>query len=133
VTLTGIAWVGGTPGGYDMAMDEAADSAPAAPSVAPTRLSTDDLRALMARVRWQSERLRDRLAETAAHVAVVEEHAATVFDGIAEHRGPGSDASESARRARRVAAVERRMARAYRAGHRPAETFHDLLRDTPPQ
>jgi hypothetical protein len=29
--------------------------------------------------------------------------------------------------------VERRMARAYRAGQRPAETFNELLRDRPPQ
>jgi hypothetical protein len=97
------------------------------------RLSPDEVRRRAAEVVSQSERLRDRLAETAAQVAVVEEHAAKVHDLIAEQRGPGSDASESARQARQVAAVERRMARAYRAGQRPAETFNELLRDRPPQ
>lgn len=119
--------------GYGVGVDDPPEPVSATTAADQVRLSPDEVRRRAAEVVSQSERLRDRLAETAAQVAMVEEHAAKVHDLIAEQRGPGSDASESARRARRVAAVERRMARAYRAGQRPAETFNELLRDSPPQ
>jgi hypothetical protein len=60
--------------------------------------------------------LRARLAGVAEQVAAVEERCAAIHDAMATHAGPVVGAAARAQRARRFAAVERAMARAYRRG-----------------
>jgi hypothetical protein len=80
------------------------------------------------RVRAQSQRLRVRLACVAEQVAAVEEQCAAIHDAMAEQAGPVVGAGERAARARRFAAVERAIARAYRQGGDPPAVAWATLR-----
>jgi hypothetical protein len=68
------------------------------------------------RVRRRSKDLREQLARTAERVAEVEEQSAAIHDAMAAGGGLWADAGQRAERARRFAAAERAVARAYRLG-----------------
>jgi hypothetical protein len=61
-------------------------------------------------------------------VAAVEEHAAAVHDAMAEQGCRVLDTRKYAESARRIAAAERAMAKAYRGGGRPPEEARRTLR-----
>jgi hypothetical protein len=68
------------------------------------------------RVRRQSQALREQLGRLAEQVAEVEEQSAAIHEAMAAPAGPLVNAAERAERARRFAAAERAVARAYRRG-----------------
>jgi hypothetical protein len=82
------------------------------------------------RIRADSRRLREQLADVAEQVAEVEEQCAAIHDVMAAHAGPVVGAAARAGRARRFAAVERATARAYRLGVTPPEVAWATLRRT---
>ena len=74
-----------------------------------------------ARVRRQSQALREQLGRLAERVAEVEEQSAAIHQAMAERGGPLADATTRAARARWFAAAERAVAQAYRRGVVPPE------------
>jgi hypothetical protein len=68
------------------------------------------------RVRRQSQALREQLGRLAEQVAEVEEQSAAIHEAMAAPVGTLVNAGERAARARRFAAAERAVARAYRGG-----------------
>jgi len=69
-----------------------------------------------ARVRRQSQALREQLARLAEQVADVEERSAAIHQAMAEGAGPLVNAGQRAARGRWFAAAERAVAAAYRQG-----------------
>jgi hypothetical protein len=108
-------------------MDAVRDPTAADPSLRAALLDPLRAKAWAARAVHESEALRQRLAGLADAIAVVLEEHASVHERMAGQGGP-EGAGGHAARARELAAAERAVAQAYRAGTRPPDAARDTIR-----
>jgi hypothetical protein len=108
-------------------MDAVGDPAAADPGSPPAPLSPRQATAWAARAVHDSEELRRRLASLADAIATVLDEHATVHERMAGQHVPAGPGGHAAR-VRELAAAERAVAEAYRAGVHPTDAVRGTIR-----